>query len=162
MYRLGRLWRTRSQLIIKSKITTITCMGIILGKMIMKMKKNIRWWGVVNHKKKGISLVIIIRIILGTTLEIIINIAIRYLRYVSKKRYHNSHSLMWKRRKWTIIIIIFQVKWVIFSQRWIIITMVWVVVMLWRDRYVLQKISMTEFEEVKIKRRKNSAFGVED
>jgi len=34
--------------------------------------------------------------------------------------------------------------------------------MLWRDRYVLQKISMTEFEEVKIKRRKNSAFGVED
>ena len=99
MYRLGRLWRTRSQLIIKSKITTITCMGIILGKMIMKMKKNIRWWGVVNHKKKGISLVIIIRIILGTTLEIIINIAIRYLRYVSKKRYHNSHSLMWKRRK---------------------------------------------------------------
>jgi len=98
MYRLGRLWRTRSQLIIKSKITTITCMGITLGKMIMKMKKNIRWWGVVNHKK-GISLVIIIRIILGTTLEIIINIAIRYLRYVSKKRYHNSHSLMWKRRK---------------------------------------------------------------
>lgn len=118
MYLLGRLWRARSPWIIKSRIIAIsliiTCMGIRLDKMIMKRKKSIRWLGVINSnkKEKDISLVITIRIVLRTTLEliIIINIAIRYRRYASKKRCHNLHSLISKRLKWTIIIIIFQVK----------------------------------------------------